>query len=179
VQFDYGHSYLFEVLFPMENLDWLEKTKKLRAEGSFEKTMEHLQQVLTERPDDATVHLQIAWTHDALGKESHAVPSYEKAIELGLQGQDLKDAYLGLGSTYRNVAEYQKSKDIFLKAAAAFPDFRPFRVFLSLTLYNLKEHSKSMEILLKELLETTSDASIRDYHKALLFYSDKLDETFG
>lgn len=163
----------------MENLDWLEKTKKLRTEGSFEKTMEHLQQVLTEQPNNAAVHLQIAWTHDALGKENDAVPSYEKAIDLGLQGEDLKDAFLGLGSTYRCLGEYQKSKNIFEKALVAFPKFRPFRVFLSLTLYNLGEHSKSMEFMIKELVETTSDTSIRDYERALLFYSDKLDEIFN
>ncbi len=162
----------------MENSNWLEKTKELRAQGSFENTMAHLSEVLRERPEDSEVHLQIAWTHDALGKENNAIPAYEKAIGIGLNGENLKDAFLGLGSTYRSIGEYQKSKDIFQKAIFSFPEFRPFRVFQSLTLYNLGEHSKSMELLLKELVETTSDASIRDYERALLFYSDKLDEKF-
>lgn len=162
----------------MENLDWLEKTKKLRSEGSFEKTMEHLSKVLLERSHDPVVHLQIAWTHDSLGKETDAVSAYEKAIELGLQGEELKDALLGIGSTYRTIGEYQKSKEAFEKGLVAFPNFRPFRVFLSLTLYNLGEYSASMEILIKQLVETTSDQSIRDYERALLFYSDKLDEKY-
>jgi Tfp pilus assembly protein PilF len=164
---------------PMENQSWLEKTKELRSQGSFEKTMAHLAEVLEQQPLSASVHLQIAWTHDALGKEHDAAPAYEKAIQLGLQGEELKDAYLGLGSTYRTIGEYEKSKDVFQKALATFPDYRPFKVFLSLTLYNLAEHSKSMEILIKELIETTSDESIRSYSKALMFYSDKLDEKFG
>lgn len=41
-----------------------------------------------------------------------------------------------------------------------------------------REHAQSMELLLKELIQTTSDASIRSYERALLFYSDKLDDKF-
>lgn len=159
-------------------MDWLEKVKAARAEGSFEKTMAILNEELAKNPENSAVHLQIAWTHDALGKEQDAMPAYENAISKGLQGPDLIDAYLGLGSTYRCVGEYSKSKQVFETAIAAFPDFRPFRVFLSLTLYNLADHSKAMEILIQELLATTSDASIKDYNRALLFYSDKLDEKF-
>lgn len=160
-------------------MDWLEKVKAARAEGSFEKTMAILNEEVAKNPENSAVHLQIAWTHDALGKEHDAMPAYEKAISMGLQGQDLIDAYLGLGSTCRTVGEYSKSKEVFDKAIAAFPDFRPFRVFLSLTLYNLADHSKAMEILIKELVATTSDTSIKDYNGALLFYSDKLDQKFN
>ena len=97
----------------------------------------------------------------------------------GVQTCALPISYLGLGSTYRTVGEYTKSKDVFSQAIAVFPDFRPFRVFLSLTLYNLAQHSKAMEILIHELVATTSDASIKNYKKALLFYADKLDQKFS
>lgn len=80
--------------------NWLEHTKKLRAEGSFEKTMDFLNDVLNDQPNDPLVHYQIAWTHDALGKESDAAPAYEKAISLGLSGENLEGAYLGLGSPH-------------------------------------------------------------------------------
>jgi hypothetical protein len=35
-----------------------------------------------------------------------------------------------------------------------------------------------MELLLKELAETSADETIKAYSRALVFYSDKLDETF-
>lgn len=159
-------------------MEWLEKVKVARTEGSFENAMRILTVELANDPTNSAVNLQIAWTHDALGKEQDAIPSYEKAIKLGLEGQDLIDAYLGLGSTYRTIGEYTRSKEIFEKAISSFPDFRPFRVFLSLTLYNLAEHSKAMEILIKELVATTSDAKLQGYDRALLFYSDKLDQKF-
>jgi len=159
-------------------MDWLEKVKAARAEGSFANAMEILRSEEARDTKSAIVQLQIAWTHDALGKEQDAIPAYEKAIALGLEGQNLIDAFLGLGSTYRTVGEYSKSKELFEKANLEFPEFRPFRVFLSLTLYNLGEHSKSIEILVKELVATSSDQSIQSYGRALLFYSDKLDQKF-
>jgi hypothetical protein len=45
-----------------------------------------------------------------------------------------------------------------------------------MTLYNLQEHSKAMEILLQQLAASSNDESILEYKQAILFYSDKLDE---
>ena len=142
-------------------MDWQEKVKAARAEGSFEKTMAILHEEVAKNPEDSVLHLQVAWTHDALGKVHDAIPAYEKAISIGLQGQNLIDAYLGLGSACRTVGEHIKSKEVFEKAIVVFPDFKPFQIFLSLTLYNLTINSKDMEILIKELLATTSDTSIK------------------
>lgn len=159
-------------------IDWLEKVKTARAEGSFEKTMELLQTELASRPNDPQVHYQIAWTHDALGKERDAVLPYEKAIEYGLEGEDLRGAYLGLGSTLRCLGEYQKSLDVLKKAAKLFPDHRPFQVFGALTKFNLGRSEEAMGILIKQLAETSSDSEVQNYRRALLFYADRLKETF-
>ena len=45
-----------------------------------------------------------------------------------------------------------------------------------MTLYNLSEHKKAMEFLLKCLIDTTTDSEILSYKKAINFYADKLDE---
>lgn len=47
-----------------------------------------------------------------------------------------------------------------------------------MTLYNLGEFSKAMEILLNSLIVTTKDEGIQKYSKAIKFYSDKLDQTW-
>lgn len=160
----------------MEN--WLQQVQKLRSEGSFEKTMEYLRTLLNQRPDDPLVHYQIAWTHDALGKEADAVPAYEKAISLGLTGKDLEGALLGLGSTYRCLGDYPNSERILKKAISLFPENSALKCFFALTQYNLKNASGAIEILLKELVRTTSDEEIKKYAPAFLFYADKLDEKF-
>ncbi|WP_199690076.1 MULTISPECIES: hypothetical protein [Clostridia] len=85
---------------------------------------------------------------------------------------------MGLGSTYRTLGEYEKSRRIFLKGMELFPNNKALQTFYSMTLYNLNEHSKAMELLLKCLIDTTNDAEIISYKKAITFYSDKLDETW-
>ncbi|MGZ3748532.1 MAG: tetratricopeptide repeat protein [Pseudobdellovibrionaceae bacterium] len=157
---------------------WIDDVKTARAEGSFEKAMNVLSAELGKRPNDPMVHYQMAWTHDALGKEMDAVSAYERAIELGLSGEDLKGAYLGLGSTYRALGKYEKSKEVFDRAIKQFPNYRAFQVFIGLTLFNLGKQADAMEILIRQLAETSSDESIKKYEQALLFYSNKLSETF-
>lgn len=159
-------------------MSWIDEVKAARARGSFEDAMNILRRELELRPEDPEVHYQMAWTHDALGKERDAVPCYEKAIQCGLQGEELKGAYLGLGSTYRCLGDYEKSAGTFRKALQAFPSDRALETFSSLTLHNQGQHEKAMEILLRQLVETSNDPEIQSYRKALTFYSTRLGETF-
>ncbi len=85
---------------------------------------------------------------------------------------------MGLGSTYRTLGEYEKSKSALLKGIELFSNNKAIQTFYAMTLYNLNEHSQAMELLLKCLIETTKDAEIISYKKAIDFYSDKLDEVW-
>ncbi|WP_409271573.1 tetratricopeptide repeat protein [Neobacillus sp. SCS-31] len=156
----------------------LEKAVALRKSGHHKESNELLMKLVQEFPDDASINYQCAWSFDLLGEEAKAVPFYEKAIQLGLPSNEFEGALLGLASTYRTLGEYEKSKSIFLKGIESFPDNRAIQVFYSMTLYNLNEHSKAMELLLKCLIETTTDDEIVKYKRAIDFYSDKLDETW-
>ncbi|MEH7011686.1 tetratricopeptide repeat protein [Neobacillus niacini] len=157
----------------------LDKAINLRNEGKQKESNEILQKLAEEFPNVALVNYQFAWSFDVLGMESKAVPYYEKAIELGLSGKDLEGALLGLGSTYRTLGDYEKSKRVFLKGMDLFPNNRALQVFYSMTLYNLKEHNTAMEILLKCIVDTTSNEEILNYKKAITFYSDKLDNIWS
>ncbi len=44
-----------------------------------------------------------------------------------------------------------------------------------MTLYNLHEHAKAMELLLNNIADCTTDSNIKSYDKAIRFYADKLD----
>lgn len=162
----------------MENRAWIEKVGTLRATGSFADTMNYLEKVLFEFPEDPCVHYQIAWTHDALGKEVDAALSYENAIRLGLSDENLESALIGLGSTYRCLGDYQNSKRVLDIGITRFPENGALKVFRALTEYNLKNCRGSIEILLTELIRTSADTQIKKYARALTFYSDKLDEVF-
>jgi hypothetical protein len=51
-------------------------------------------------------------------------------------------------------------------------------VFLAMALHNTGAHAQAFERLLRALAETSADASIQRYKRAILFYSDKLDQTW-
>ena len=155
-----------------------DKAIDLRKNGYYEESNEILTNMAEKFSDSAHINYQCAWSFDLLGEEAKAVPFYEKAIQLGLSSEDLEGALIGLGSTYRTLGEYEKSKRVFLRGIEEFPENRVMKTFYSMTLYNLKEHSKAMELLLKCLIETTNDPEIKNYKRAIDFYSDKLDKTW-
>lgn len=127
-------------------------------------------------PENAEINYQTAWAHDAVGREREAVPYYVRAISLGLPDAELEGAYLGLGSTYRALGDYQRAEETFRSGVERFPHNRALQVFLAMTLHNLRQHQEAMEILLTNLAETTSDGDILRYKRAILFYAPQLDQ---
>jgi len=150
----------------------------LRESEKYEEARQLLLEAHSEFPDDPQVNYQCAWIHDLLGLEREAIPFYEKAIQTGLGGGDLKSALLGLGSTYRCIGEYQTAMETFQHALLLFPDSHEFKVFLGMVYYNIGEHAKAMEVLLNSLADTSGDEGIRRYQRAIRFYSDKLNQTW-
>lgn len=156
----------------------LNEAIELRKSGKPQEAMKILADLLQMLPEDATINYQAAWTCDSMGDEAAAVPYYEKAIANGLAGEERRGAMLGLGSTYRCLGEYEKSLAVFDRAVQEFPQERSLKVFRALTLYNLGKAEDAVGELLVQLLDTSSDSSIRTYEKALRFYSDKLNQTW-
>ncbi len=157
-------------------MDKLEVAIELRKQGKLEESNVVLIDLVNEYPNDPIVNYHCAWSFDALGLEKDAVKYYEKAISIGLPDDDLQNAILGLGSTYRTLGLYEKSKEVFEKGLAKFAENKAMEVFYAMTLYNLKAYPEAMKILLHNLTQTSSDENIKKYRKAIEFYSDKLDE---
>ncbi|GGA24207.1 tetratricopeptide repeat protein [Paenibacillus physcomitrellae] len=154
----------------------LEKAIGLRQSGNPAEAKTLLEQLLRQEPVNASVWYQCAWTHDVMGLEKEAVPFYEKALELGLGGEEREGALLGLGSTYRTLGLYNEAERLFAQANLEYPENKEFQVFRAMVKYNLKAYSEGMELLLKLLAETSADPGIQAYKRAILFYADKLDE---
>jgi tetratricopeptide (TPR) repeat protein len=160
-------------------VETLESAIALRQAGDDHAARTVLLELHEEYPDDARVNLQCARIHDKLGMEREAVPFYEKAIHAGLEGGDLHDALLGLGSTYRALGEYEKSLEILDRAVTEMPDDRGLRVFRAMALYNNARHKEACETLLRLLVETTGDEDISVYRPALAEYAEDLDRTWA
>lgn len=156
----------------------LNKAILLRSEGKLTESNEILKELAKNDPENAEINYQCAWSFDVLGKEVQAVPYYEKALQLGLNEEDTLGAIIGLGSTYRTLGSYQKSQAVFENGLSRFPENNVLKTFYAMTLYNVGEHVKAMEILLTCLVQTSNDPDIKSYGRAITFYADKLDMTW-
>lgn len=159
--------------------DRLARAVELRNGGQTEAARALLSELHAVHPDDAQVNLQCAWVHDKLGLEKEAVPFYERALELSLAGNDLRHALLGLGSTYRALGEYEKSKATLTRGVEQFPEDRALRVFLAMALYNNGHAKEACEMLLRLLSETTAADDILVYQAAIDEYAADLDRTWS
>ena len=157
----------------------LESAIRLREIGGCQEADSLLSRVLEETSDDAEANHQMAWLYDVQGREREAVPFYERAVAGDLPAEERCGALLGLGSTYRALGEYPEAGEVLRRGVSEFPADRAMRTFLALALYNFGEHRQAVDLLLKHLVETTSDPGIRSYEKALRFYTGRLDEVWG
>ena len=96
-----------------------------------------------------------------------------------MTGEDLKGAFLGLGSTYRAIGAYANSKAVFQKARNVFPQDNAIKTFYAMTLYNLGEHASAMQLLLAIIAETSADPNVQEYQKAITLYSGDLEKAWG
>lgn len=154
----------------------IQKAISLRESGDPERAGSLLSVFLRKNPDDAEAHYQMAWTCDVRGMEREAIPHYRRALEGYLSGKDRSGAFVGLGSSHRVLGEYGEAVEALRRGAFEFPKDRAIQTFLAMALYNTGEHRESARILLKNLVETTSDPRIKSYEKALRFYPERLDE---
>ncbi|WP_309244147.1 tetratricopeptide repeat protein, partial [Paenibacillus sp. GbtcB18] len=51
-----------------------------------------------------------------------------------------RGAWLGLGSTYRALGEYESARTCFRHAIREYPEAREFQIFYAMSLYNLGGH---------------------------------------
>jgi len=155
----------------------LEDAIQLREKGQYEAARVELIRLVQLEPNDPVINYQCAWAHDNLGLEHEAIPFYERAIEAGLVDDDCQNAILGLGSSYRCIGEYAKSVSILRQGAERFPYNKSLQVFLSLSLHSAGKNAEAMAILLRHLAETSSDESINKYKRAILHYSNELQNS--
>ena len=124
---------------------------------------------------EATQLLRVAEDHDRAGRETEAVLSYERAIDLGLPISELAGALHGLGSTYRALGRYDDALRIWHDAMLRFPRDASFGPFLAMTLYNLGRPKEALALLLEILVATMECDDIKQYARAIRLYASDLD----
>jgi tetratricopeptide (TPR) repeat protein len=163
----------------LHDRDLLAEAVAMREAGQVEEAKRLLLDLHTQSPDDPIINLQCAWAHDKLGLEAEAVPFYEAAVRLGLDGEDLRSALLGLGSTYRTLGRYDDALATLTRGVETFPDDPSMQVFRAMALYNNGKPKEACQVLLQIVSDTTSDEGIRSYRAAIDIYAADLDRTWS
>jgi tetratricopeptide (TPR) repeat protein len=154
----------------------LARAVRFREDGQAEHAREELLLLAQRYPDDAEVAYQTAWAHDVLGLEAEAVPFYEQSLATaGLSAEDRRGAFLGLGSTYRALGDYNLAVSTLRRGLAEFPEDAALLTFLAMALYNIGEAHESVRMLLKLLAATSEDPRVRRYRRAIESYAVDLD----
>lgn len=169
--------------FAQEGTDVTEENEfdravRLREEGQLEQAKQLFLSLLRKDEKNPRLHAYCAWCYDSLGEERQAVPHYERAIRLGLTGEELAESYLGLGSTYRALGRYTEAEQLFEEAIGQFPNHGALKVFQAMTHYNVGRHEEATGTLLELLASPKPDESIARYRRAIAFYARNLNETY-
>ena len=155
----------------------IEKARALRRADDLEASQNLLLELMEHRADHPLVLFEVGGSYDVMGEEEMAIPYYRRAIEAGLDGNDLQECLICLGSTLRVVGEYEDSVNFLEQAVDEFPSRKSGRAFLALAHYSNGDVEQAVRELLSLLLETTTDEDILAYADTLEYYKDNLDET--
>ncbi len=149
----------------------IKRAASLRRESKYTEALAILLDLYMAHPRDPQLNYELASTYDPQGMEEEAIPHYEFAVENGLEGEDLRGALLGLGSSYRCTGRVRDAVRTLEKGIARFPEAPEFKVFMALSLYNLGRHRESVQLLLAHIAEFTKEPATRQYSAALAHYA--------
>ena len=155
----------------------IDKARALRRADDLEASQDLLLELMEYRSDHPLVLFEVGGSYDVMGEEEMAIPYYLRAIEAGLDGNDLQECLICLGSTLRVVGEYEDAVNFLEQAVDEFPSRNSGRAFLALAHYSNGDVEQAVRELLSLLLETTTDEDILAYADTLEYYKDNLDET--
>lgn len=155
----------------------IEEARALRRADDLEASQALLLEMLETQPSHPLVLFEVGGSYDVMGEVEMAIPYYRRAIGAGLEGSDLQECLVCLGSTLRIVGEYEDAVAILEQAVDEFPDRNSGRAFLALAYYSNGDAEQAVSELLSLLLDTTEDQDILAYSDTLGYYKDNLDET--
>jgi tetratricopeptide (TPR) repeat protein len=111
-------------------------------------TIAYFEELSARYPDHPVVTYELAGAYDSAGDEARAEGLYERALELGLDGEPLRRCLCQYGSTLRWLGELDASLAVLERARNEFPDSESVRVFLALTLSELGRADEAVGLLL-------------------------------
>jgi len=123
--------------------------------------------VLAEHPDDPAVLYEVGGAYDTDGQEETALGYYRRAMAAGLEGRRLRQCFLQLGSTLRNLGRLDESLAVFDEGIALFPESESLGLFRALTLQAMGRPSAALGAVLTVIADRFPTAEVQRYEAAL------------
>ena len=155
-----------------------ERILDLRRAGAHEEARLLATELTARLPDDGELRYEAARVHDFLGREAEAVPHYLAALAGTLAPEHLRSAYLGLGSTYRTLGQYEAAEKTLREGLTHFAEAAEHQIFLAMVLHNLGRHKAAVELLLAVIARSSADAHVQAYREPILFYAKDIDKSW-
>ena len=150
------------------------RIRTLNQEGWASEALELAATLVKHYPDDPRSHFEYAGVLDFQGREAYAVAPYRRAQELGLSGADLPRLYVQLGSTLRNVGQFEEAVCFLAEGCQRFPDHAAIRAFYALALVSAGRCPEAAVTLLELVTEQSSLIDLDGYDRVLRQYTDEL-----
>ncbi len=162
----------------MNKEDTINKARDLREDDKLDESLETLLPLLEEFDDDPLVLFEVGGAYDILGMTAEAIPYYEQAITNGLEGAELEECFICLGTSYRVIGDYTEAVEVLEQAKSQFPTSNSAKAFLALALYGNKQFAESVQLLIDTLLESTADEDLLSFADTLDYFKNNLDEVW-
>lgn len=124
--------------------------------------------------DEPRAHFEYAGALDFQGREAEAVAPYRRAQALGLSGDDLPRLHVQLGSTLRNIGEYDEAERFLAEGRARFPDHAGIQAFHALALVSAGRCPEAVVTLLDLIVSRAEHVGLDGYDRAISAYADEL-----
>jgi tetratricopeptide (TPR) repeat protein len=122
-------------------------------------TIAYFERLLAAHPDHPVLVYEVAGAYDTAGEEETARRLYERALDLGLGGDQLRMCLCQYGSTLRWLERYDESLAVLDRARREFPGSESVRVFRALT---LNEAGRADEAVAELMTVITTHAGVTD-----------------
>lgn len=138
-----------------------------RDRADMQPTIDAFEDVLREHPDVPRVVYEVGGAYDTDGQEERALGYYERALELGLDGELRRRCLLQYGSTLRNLGRLNESLAVFDQAVGDYPSSASLPVFKALTLHAHARPNAAIAELLDAIANHLDSPEITRYEAAI------------
>lgn len=126
-------------------------------------------------PNNSRISYEYGGVYDSIGRESEAIPLYQEALNLGISGSFRVQTLIQMGSSYRNLDQFEESKRI-LQMALRESDGDPAAVItLCLTLWSSGLKEQAALLALRHIYHEEHGLVLR-YKRSLGNYLDEIEK---